>query len=82
MHAYCTGSKVLGGLLVYGEGGASPRHHQIRGSDTTISVTAVDLGGGPDDIRASIATVATEARHLVSISEQRYASALPAKLEP
>ena len=81
MHAYCTASKVRSGLLIYGEGKAAPRRHQIPGSDTTISVSSVDFGGGPDDIQAGIATVAAEARYLAGIGDQRAASLLLAKPE-
>jgi 5-methylcytosine-specific restriction enzyme subunit McrC len=81
MHAYCTASKMRVGLLIYGEGEISPRRHQIRGDDTTISVIAVDLGGGPDDIQASIAAVAAEARYLADAGDQRDGSMRLAKPE-
>ncbi|MBB4910542.1 McrC family protein [Actinophytocola algeriensis] len=81
MHAYCTASKVRGGLLIYGEGETAPRRHQIPGSDTTISVSSVNLGVGPDDIQGSIAAVAAEARYLASLGDQRAASLLLAKPE-
>ena len=71
MHAYCTASKVRGGLLIYGEGNAEPRRHQISASDTTISVSSVDLGGGADDIQASIAAVAAEAEYVAGVNGQQ-----------
>jgi 5-methylcytosine-specific restriction enzyme subunit McrC len=66
MHAYCSATGTRAGLLIYGEGDVRPHRHSIPGSNTTISVMALNLSGSITEIQSSIESVAVEARQLLT----------------
>ena len=72
--AYATALDLPGATLIYAKGEAEPVTHHVRHVGKRLDVVAVDLSGGIEDLRKSIATLAEHVRsRRIAIQRRRAA---------
>ena len=79
--AYVTALDLPGGLLIYTEGEADTRTHNVRRSGERLEVTALDLSGTLDEALARVDRVASRVRALRHEARKRTLTPAPEQSE-